>query len=102
MQFPRAIVVAATGLSLLSVAACGGSPQPVRPRAASASPAKAAVNLPTKDQLATDYTAASTAKNDVWRSSKAQIEAGTTLTKGKGLGSDMATANWTFIEKLRA
>jgi hypothetical protein len=102
MQMSRAIVVTAIGLSMLSVTACGNSPRPVRAGSVSASPSKVAVNLPTKDQLANDYLTVVTAYNDVMRKSWPQIEAGTTLAKGKGIGSDMATANWTKIEKFRA
>jgi hypothetical protein len=102
MQISRAIAVGAIGLSMLTVAACGAATQPRRAGSVSASPVKVAVNLPTKDQLATEYLAIVTPYNDVLRRSWPQIEAGTTLAKGKGIGSDMATANWTKIEKLRA
>src|SRR6187431_3562420 len=102
MQIKRAVVLVAVGLSTLFAAACGGTLQPNRAGQVSKPPTKAAVNLPTKDQLADDYAKASTAFNDVWRRSRPVIESGTTLSKGKGIGSDMATANWTQIQDFRA
>jgi hypothetical protein len=107
MQISRAIVLGAIGFAMLSVAACTDSPQP-QPQAAHAGgassqpPSKAAVNLPTKNQLAVAYDTASSAYNEILAKSWPEIEAGTTLGRGKGIGAAMANANWTFIERLRA
>jgi hypothetical protein len=102
MQIKRAVVLVAVSLSTLFAAACGGTLQPNRAGQVSKPPTKPAVNLPTKDQLADDYAKASSAFNDVWRRSRPVIEGGSTLAKGKGIGSDMATANWALIEDFRA
>ena len=102
MRITRAIVLVAVGLSMLSAAACASTQRPTRAATKAGSPTNVAVNLPTKDELAKEYLAASTAYNDVWRTCRAEIEAGTTLTRARGIGSDMATANWTAIEKARA